>query len=486
MTRSENYVREFALILFAQKHVIFWTTVAVFVGAILVAAYWPPMYSATGSVLLRGKQMDVMAPEAMEKKPSPQAFEASKEDVASEMEILLSPDVIKNALRALSGTQQDPSPERVAAVQRHLTATPVPASTVISVVYLDRDPGEAVRILDAILAQYLSHRLQFYKPIASQLTPPFLEERAAREREALEEMERQLVDLVDRTGVSAPQLEIDNNIVLQKRLEQELNVLNGHYLEQQAALEHMQRALANKDLQYFAFLESLTISKLADKLTDLTAERGRKARIYLPESEVLAVVDEQIRDTSASLKAEVQLIMEGQGKQLEATAGKIALIRESLAEYNAKNVEMQKQIIETGQIRREAGLLQHSYETLSQRKGEVEINEQLALQDTATIMVSVMSKAFPSNGPVYPSPLTIPIGLVVGLLTGLGFGYAREYFDHTFKKPSDVAAQIDLPVLFSLAGSQSAPWKTYAYLSVLVLLALGSIIYTLVQYGMFE
>lgn len=486
MTRSENYIREFASILFAQKHVIFWTTIVLFVGAVLVAAYWPPMYSAKGSVLLRGKQMDVMAPEAMEKKPSSQPFEASKDDVASEMEILLSPEVIKSALRAISGTQQEPSPARVAAVQKRLTATPVPASMVISVVYLDRDPREAVRILDAVLAQYLSFRVQFYKPLPSQLTPPFLEERAGRERTALEEKEQELIDLVDRTGVSAPQLEIDNNIILQKRLEEELNVLNGQYLDQKGALEHMQHALENKDLQYFAFLESITIAKLADKLTDLTAERGHKARVYLPESEVLTAVDEQIRSTSASLQAEVKLIMESQGKKLQATAEKIALIRDSIAKYNAKNVEMQKQIIETEQIRREANLLQQSYTTLSQRKDEVEINEQLAPLDTATIMVSVMSKAFPSNGPVFPSPLTIPIGLVIGLLTGLGLGYIREYFDHTFKKPSDVVNQIDLPVLFSLAGSQSAPVKTYAYLSVLVLLILGSTLYALMQFGLFQ
>jgi len=486
MTRSENYIREFALILFAQKHVIFWTTVAVFVGAGLVAAYWPPMYSATGSVLLRGKQMDVMAPEAMEKKPSSQPFEASKDDVASEMEILLSPDVINNALRSLSDPPQDPSPERINAVRKRLTATPVPASTVISVVYLNRDRREAVRTLDAVLAQYLSYRLQFYKPTASQLTPPFLAERAGNERQALEEKEQQLIDLVDRTGVSAPQLEIDNNIVLQKRLEEELNVLGGRYLEQKGALEHIQHALENKDIQYFAFLESLTIAKLAEKLTDLTAERGNRARVYLPESEVLTTIDEQIGSTSASLKAEVRLIMDSQGKKLKATGEKIALIRASLAEYDAKNVEMQKQIIETGRIRREASLLQNSYETLSQRKGEVEINEQLAPKDTATIMVSVMGKAFPSNGPVYPSPLTIPIGLVVGLLTGLGLGYIREYFDHTFKKPGDVANQIDLPVLFSLAGSQSAPWGSYAYLSVIVALAIGSTFYTLMQYQIFQ
>jgi len=486
MTRSENYVREFALILFAQKHVIFWTTIVLFSGAILVAAFWPPVYSATGSVLLSGKQMDVAAPEAMEKKPSPRAFESSKEDLAAEMEILVSPDVIRNTLRSLSDPPQDPRPEQIAEVQERLEVSPVPASTVITVVYYDRDRDRAVRILDALLQNYLGYRFQFYKPIPSQLTPPFLADRADRERKALDGMQQQLVELVDKTGVSAPQLEIDSNIVLKKRLEEELNALNGQYIEQKGSLEHMQRALENKDLQYFAFLESPTIAKLGEKLTELTAERGKVGRIYLPESEVLLVLDEQIRNTFASLKAEVQLIMESQRKKLQGTSAKLALIRESLADYDARNVEMQKQLIETERIKRESSLLQYSYETLAKRKGEVEINELLAPKDTATTMVSILSKAFPSSGPVYPSPLTIPIGLVVGFLTGLGLGYIREYFDHTFKKPSDVATYVNLPVLFSLVGTQSAPWRSYLYLSVLVLLGVGTAVYTMLQYRVIQ
>jgi len=39
--------------------------------------------------------------------------------------------------------------------------------------------------------------------------------------------------------------------------------------------------------------------------------------------------------------------------------------------------------------------------------------------------------------------------LLVGLLLGCSLGFVREYFDHTFKKPSDVMAYAGLPVIIS-------------------------------------
>ena len=44
----------------------------------------------------------------------------------------------------------------------------------------------------------------------------------------------------------------------------------------------------------------------------------------------------------------------------------------------------------------------------------------------------------------------IPLGILIGFITGLSLGFLREFFDHTFKKPSDVENFIGLPVIFSI------------------------------------
>ena len=69
--------------------------------------------------------------------------------------------------------------------------------------------------------------------------------------------------------------------------------------------------------------------------------------------------------------------------------------------------------------------------------------------------VSILSEAFPSDGPVFPKKqIVIPLGLLIGFITGLSFAFIREYFDHTFKKPSDVQTYVDLPVIFSIPANK--------------------------------
>jgi hypothetical protein len=62
-----------------------------------------------------------------------------------------------------------------------------------------------------------------------------------------------------------------------------------------------------------------------------------------------------------------------------------------------------------------------------------------------------MNRAFPSNGAIYPKKrIVIPLGVLVGFLMGFSFGFLRHYFDHTFKKPTDVEHVAELNVIFSI------------------------------------
>jgi len=120
-------------------------------------------------------------------------------------------------------------------------------------------------------------------------------------------------------------------------------------------------------------------------------------------------------------------------------------------DINRHNVSLQKQIIDTNRIERDANLYKFSYDTFSKRREE-------SVAVTAKNMpsnVSILSEAFPSDGPVFPKKqIVIPLGLLIGFITGLSFAFIREYFDHTFKKPSDVQTYVDLLVIFSIPANK--------------------------------
>ncbi len=44
----------------------------------------------------------------------------------------------------------------------------------------------------------------------------------------------------------------------------------------------------------------------------------------------------------------------------------------------------------------------------------------------------------------------IPLGLVIGFILGLSLGFFVEYFDYTFKSPSDTMRYAGMGTLFSI------------------------------------
>ncbi|MBF0564451.1 MAG: hypothetical protein HQK89_04345, partial [Nitrospirae bacterium] len=70
---------------------------------------------------------------------------------------------------------------------------------------------------------------------------------------------------------------------------------------------------------------------------------------------------------------------------------------------------------------------------------------------SSNFFITVLNKAFPSDGRVFPKKrIVIPLGLIVGFMTGCSLGFVKEYFENTFKRPSDVEVYAQIPVLFSI------------------------------------
>ncbi len=476
MIRTEDYKRELVSILFAQKNVIFWTAFLIFAGAVAVAFYSPATFSASGAILVSAKQLVEEKPEALQQ-PYTRVVPVSKEDLASEVEILTSPDVIKKAIRYTameypafaSGPGGSAAADDVYDILKSLKTTVVPASNVISVSYLHGDPDQAVEFLDVLMEQYIIERMRF-QGRATTPSPRFYQDQVDRFREDLIAQEEELIKLVNATGVSDPRKEIEANIDLKKSLEARLDGLRNDYIEARLTLENLDQALQSDDLQYFSFLDSLIITELSTDLAELYVQRGNALRTYHPESAVVTAIDDQVKDVYEALRAEASTFRNNVEKNVQGIGEKINSMERTIAGYDDRNVILQEQLVNTGRIARESELLKSNYLAYATRKTEVEIDGESGA-DAPSIHVGIMSRAFPSDGPVFPRKgVLLPLGLLVGLITGFSLGFAREYFDHTFKKPSDVDTYTGLPVLFSLSRQESPGLKLMYTLVVIAAL----------------
>ncbi len=474
MIRTEDYKRELISIVFAQKHLIFWTAFLIFAGAVAVAFFWPPTYSATGSVLLTAKQLMERDPLALQNAET-RAFSISKEELSSELQILNSPQTVTNALATLAGKHpslrlegKDAAVATVSEVIGNLKVKVVPSANVIEVQYLNRNPELAVEILDALMDEYLAQRSKLY---ARRPQPPakIFADEAERYKEGIRSKDEELVALLSETGAAEPRVEIEANIRLKKQLELELNALKKEQVDVKLSVAQIEKTLVGNEVQFFSYIENPSITNFGQRIAALVRERDDLLRIYQPQQDIVISLNDQIAENMTLLRKEIALVKDSLAKKLQVISTQISDLEAQIAWYNDKNVAMGEQLISTQRILRETEVMKSSYETYAKRTDEVAINNTLASNEPS-ISAKILNSAFPSKGPVFPKQgVVLPLGLLVGLLSGCSLGFVREYFDHSFKKPSDVTAYAGLPVLFSLSRPSN---RTLDMLYSLVIAAL--------------
>ena len=214
-------------------------------------------------------------------------------------------------------------------------------------------------------------------------------------------------------------------------------------------MAYLNKVISRKSLQFFSFIENVSINKLAGSLQDLYLERGKLLGVYAAESETVKRIDEQINDTYKVLRDEVVLYTKRLGEELAALNDRAGRLQSRINDITDKNLMLYSQLIKRQRINREMKVLKQSLQTFSMRREEAAVDLSGSAIDIFSLRV--LRRPFFSGKPIFPKKRTlIPIGVLVGLLTGFSLGFLREYFDHTFKKPEDLDRYAGQPVLFSI------------------------------------
>ncbi|MBF0552995.1 MAG: SH3 domain-containing protein [Nitrospirae bacterium] len=486
----EDYKRALLTTFFVQKRIIYLATAVIFLSAVLVSFLWPKTYAAYGSILVKGKKSD-KSPNAIEKeeiRPNP----VSKEDLNSESEILVSPDVIRSTivqmrdknqykqsrsivstvialLKSAKGTGKEKAIQEseIYKIKKSITTEIIPSTNVIKITLNDNDPQYAVLLLDTLMSQFLVYRSQIYNPEAART---FFIDQVTDSRKSIEGKEDQLLDL-SKEGIGVmPVKEIENNLSLKKDLEQDLHYLKQNAMEKKRMIEYIDNALKSKEINYFSFIEgNEAITNLSKNLQELVADGGPIVTRYNKDTEKVNLFNEQVNNMYNSLKREVQGYVNNIKRQLETINDKIDSVERRIDKIQAEDVKLEKTLIDQERLKRDIDIYKVSYDIFSKRKEESSVSSSAA---AGNFLISIMGKAFPSSGPIFPIPgLLIPIGLIAGAMTGMSLGFLKEYMDQTFKSPEDVVKYAQIPVLIfipfmpDIAAVQTGKGKTASALS---------------------
>lgn len=453
MKATEEYLREVMMIFFMRKKIILGVTLGMFVSAILITLLWPRTYTVAGSILVKNRQLS-KSPQAIESTET-RVWEVDQATMTTEMKILTSPELVRSTLvdlneegRLIPGDKLDPEAvENLAdSLSRTLTATVVPASNIIELTLRGGRPKEIRNILDSLMENYIAYRSGIYNPNKA---PGFYKDEANSFRKNLQDMDKSLVNLAGKVNSAEPGLEIQNNLELRKNLEQQQETLKQERENQLLNIKYLQENLSKKNLQFFSSVDNHSVNLLSDKMQEVYIEKTNSLRIFTETSDQVKGIDEQLQTLYAALKQEVQSYIESLQNKVAVLDKQLSMVNDRIRQLTERNIELHKIMVTQQRLKNESQVLEQSYKVFATRSEEARISSSTDLDSLFSI--SILAKPQTPVEPTFPNgKIVIPVGLLAGFLLGMSLGFIMEYFDYTFKSPSDTLQYAGLGTLFSI------------------------------------
>ncbi|HZT34567.1 MAG TPA: GNVR domain-containing protein, partial [Nitrososphaera sp.] len=136
--------------------------------------------------------------------------------------------------------------------------------------------------------------------------------------------------------------------------------------------------------------------------------------------------------------------------QLNSLQVKKQTLEQHIASYQQDLERLNSYDLEVKRLQRQINVEEENYLLTRKKLEEARISE--VLDAERIVSVSVVEPAAASFLPVKPKRkvLIVGLGLVLGVVSGIGFAFLAEYFDHSIKTPKDVDRYLGLPLLASI------------------------------------
>ena len=445
-------------------------------GAILAAILQPAQYTATTKFLVGDSRIDpVVTTEASVPTP-PKSV--SEEDLNSELELLHSPDVLRQVVIACGLDREKtlldrvfgpPTPERriaraTASLGQDLKVEVIKKSNLIAVSYTSPDPQEASQVLRVLADAYLQKHVAVHSPPGQF---QFFAQETDRYKKNLSDAEAQLKQFSEQEDGVAPQFSRD--ITLQK-----LSEFRSTLQQTRAEMASTQERIKTRERQAGSTPERLTTStrqtddaqtlqSLRSTLMGLQLKRTELLTKYQPGYALVQEVDKQISETQTAIATEEAKPLKEQTTDRNPT---YAWINEELAKAKAEYSGLQAKVAATEAIVEQyeakahdlaqKGLLEQdlqrtmktdeeNYLLYLRKQEQARMSE--ALDRTRILNVAVaeqpVAPSLPSNSPV---PLVLG-GIFLAAVVAAGAVVAQYFLDPSFRTPEEVTAELAIPLL---------------------------------------
>ncbi|GEM_PF-173030 len=392
---------------------------------------------------------------------------------------VLSDAVKRVAAEDLAVDLSPDEPEKwIKQLQQRLAVTAVPKTNIISVTYESKDPGVAVRVVNAVVASYLEFMRETHQGTAAEIVQTLNKEKDDLSVR-LNEKERQLQELSQSLGAldSGGDGQVLHPLVERaKAFNASLIEVQKQRVELQASLAALQAAIRNGD-DVRPYLNSMSdavgremlLNSLGFNREDAAA-RAEAERRVLEDQMVIDSLREHLGDNHPKVRQLWQRIAANQrylqdfqqrlrerldaigSNELAATL--LAMMQQRLAE----SLEKENALAQQYEIARsEAGQLAGGLAQMEMLKNDIAglrelygglVRRLTNIELTGDLRASLVTEPVENHTPVSPSlPRTVAMVLLLGLGLGLMVVYVLDVMDDHFRSVEEIHWQLKVPVL---------------------------------------
>lgn len=468
---------------FRRKRIIAVCFTAIFLGAVLVGVFSPASYQAHTKLLVKRERVDPVVTPGQDA-PVVMHDDVTEEELNSEVELLESDDVLRQVVVA-TGLEAHQSrfrlfksdeAERIAKATQRLRASlqvdAMKKSDLISVVYTSSDPEMAAKVLKNLNLVYIEKDTAVHRPHGQY---QFFEQETERYKTELNQAEQQLKQFATEEGGVAPQVARDNALTKLSEFSATLEQTRAEMAGTEKKINTLEKQSGTLPARITTQLRETDDAQLLQQfkttLMSLELKRTELLTKYQPTYPLVQEVDKQIADTRTQIAAEESKPVREQTTDENPTHQYVATeLAKAKADYSAlearaaatetivkmyreKTEQLEQKGIVHQDLLRAQKADEDNYLLYMKKREEARMSD--ALDQRQILNVAVAEEPVVPVIPISSPWLTIAFGLVLGVVASAGTALAVDCLDPSFRTPSEVFDELNIPVLAAVPHHQT-------------------------------
>lgn len=327
-------------------------------------------------------------------------------------------------------------------LQKSLEVKPSRESNVIDINYVSTDPDFAAAVANAFAKAYIDVNLELRVAPARQYAT-FFEDQTKEARSKLEKAQLALSNYQQKNGITAADDRIDYEVAKLNETSSQLTGIQGQTTDSQSKRQNV-KADTVAEVMQSPLVNGLKsdIARLEAKLTESNVNLGKNH----PQTQR---TEAELATLKAQLTAETNKITSSIETTYQVSKQREQQLQGALGAQKARVLVLNKQRDELNVLRRDIESAQRTFEVLSQRASQSNIESQANQTNIAVLN--------PASAPTIASKprkvLNVLISIFLGTLLGIGLALMMELTNRHVRSPQDLLEALDLPVLGSISSA---------------------------------